>query len=385
MTTLLALLLLNQPDDTLLAHARALHAEAILFDGHNDLPWRLRHELHDFDLTRTDLSQRLPDGHTDIPRLREGGLKAQFWSVYIPGDHPNPARTVIEQIDLVRRMIDQYPDDFALALSADDVERIVASGKIAGLIGIEGGVAIENSLPMLRAFHRLGARYMTLTHNETLDWADAATDQPRHDGLTPFGEQVVREMNRLGMLVDLSHVSPATMDDALRVSAAPVIFSHSSAYAIAPHPRNVPDDILRKLPANGGVVMVNFFPGFLVRETALAIQDARRRLRAEHPDDPAAYSAALDAWFKTEAPKLPRGTVADVADHIDHIVQIAGIDHVGIGSDFDGISATPAGLEDVSCYPNLTAELIRRGYSDADLKKLLGGNILRVLRQATPR
>ncbi|GIW89347.1 MAG: dipeptidase [Isosphaeraceae bacterium] len=382
---LLALLLAAQPDDPLFGRARALHAEALLFDGHNDLPWRLRDELHDFDLTRTDLSQRLPDGHTDIPRLREGGLKAQFWSVYIPGDHPHPARTVIEQIDLVYRMIDKYSDVFELALTADDVERIAASGKIAGLIGIEGGVAIENSLPMLRAFHRLGARYMTLTHNQTLDWADAATDEPRHDGLSPFGEEVVREMNRLGMLVDLSHVSPAVMDDVLRISTAPVIFSHSSAYAIAPHPRNVPDEILRRLPANGGVVMVNFFPGFVVKETATALVDARRRLRAEHPDDPAAYAAALDAWFETEAPKLPRGTVADVADHIDHIVQLAGIDHVGIGSDFDGISSTPSGLEDVSCYPNLTAELLRRGYSEADLKKILGGNILRVLRQATSR
>ena len=243
--------------------AAKIHAAGMLWDGHNDLPWRLRTE-GDMALAKFDLSKRLDSGQTDIPRLREGGVKAQFWSVYIPSEHENPARTVTEQIDLVHRLIEKYPGDLELALSADDVERIVRSGKIASLIGIEGGVAIENSLAQLRAFYQLGARYMTLTHNTTLDWADAANDEPRHDGLTPFGERVVKEMNRLGMLVDISHVSPATMADALRVSQAPVIASHSSAYAICPSPRNVPDDILALVKKNGGVIMVNFYSGFIV-------------------------------------------------------------------------------------------------------------------------
>ena len=246
--------------------ARQVHAAGMLFDGHNDLPWRLRSE-GDFGLTRFDLSRRLDAGQTDIPRLREGGVKAQFWSVYIPSEHANPARTVTEQIDLVHRMVERYPNAFELALSASDVERIAAAGKIASLIGIEGGVAIENSLAQLRAFYSLGARYMTLTHNTTLDWADAATDTPRHDGLSPFGERVVKEMNRLGMLVDISHVSPATMADALRVSEAPLIASHSSAFAICPSPRNVPDEILKLVKQNGGVVMVNFYSGFIVPES----------------------------------------------------------------------------------------------------------------------
>ena len=358
--------------------ARAVHDSGMLFDGHNDLPWRLRVE-GDMSFNNIDVSKRLDDGQTDVPRLRDGGLKAQFWSVYIPSEHPDPARTVIEQIDLVHRMIERYPETFALALSADDVERIVADGKIASLIGIEGGVAIENDLAMLRAFARLGARYMTLTHNTTLDWADAATDAPKSDGLSPFGERVVREMNRLGMLVDLSHVAPATMQDALRVSKAPVIFSHSSAYAIAPHPRNVPDEVLALLPENGGVVMVNFFSGFVVPEYARESTAARDRLRAENPD-PEAFRTALTAWYRSH--EFPRGTVATVADHIDHIVKVAGIDHVGIGSDYDGVTSVPIGLEDVSCYPRLTEELLRRGYSEADVHKILGGNVLRAFREA---
>ena len=247
--------------------ASKVHAAGMLWDGHNDLPWRLRTE-GDMALEKFDLSKRLGSGQTDIPRLREGGVKAQFWSVYIPSEHENPARTVTEQIDLVHRLIEKYPADLELALSADDVERIVKSGKIASLIGIEGGVAIENSLAQLRAFYQLGARYMTLTHNTTLDWADAANDAPRHDGLTPFGERVVKEMNRLGMLVDISHVSPATMADALRVSRAPIIASHSSAYALCPSPRNVPDDILALVKQNGGVIMVNFYSGFIVGDAA---------------------------------------------------------------------------------------------------------------------
>jgi membrane dipeptidase len=360
--------------------ARQVHATGMLFDGHNDLPWRLRSE-GDFSLSKFDLTRRLDSGHTDIPRLREGGLKAQFWSVYIPSEHPNPARTVTEQIDLVNRMVARYPDAFELAYSADDVERIVRSGKIASLIGIEGGVAIENSLAQLRAFYTLGARYMTLTHNTTLDWADAATDAPKHDGLTPFGERVVKEMNRLGMLVDISHVAPATMADALRVSQAPVIASHSSAYAICPSPRNVPDEILKALKQNGGVVMVNFYSGFIVPESGRKMRAVLEEMRAKYPDRESRMKA-LDAWYMSEGGKMARGTYRDVADHIDHIVKVAGIDHVGIGSDFDGITMSPAGLEDVSSYPRLTDELLRRGYSEADVHKVLGANVLRAFRKA---
>jgi membrane dipeptidase len=360
--------------------ARQVHAAGMLFDGHNDLPWRLRTE-GDFALIRFDLSRRLDSGQTDIPRLRAGGVKAQFWSVYIPSEHAHPARTVTEQIDLVRRMVERYPDAFEMAYTADDVERIARSGKIASLIGIEGGVAIENSLAQLRAFHRLGARYMTLTHNTTLDWADAATDTPRHDGLTPFGERIVREMNRLGMLVDISHVSPATMADAVRVAQAPVIASHSSAYAICPSPRNVPDEILKAIKPNGGVIMVNFYSGFIVPESGRKMRAVLQEMRAKYPDREA-RAKALEDWFKTEESKMSRGTYRDVADHIDHIVKVAGIDHVGIGSDFDGISLWPVGLEDVSSYPILTEELLRRGYSEADVHKILGGNVLRAFRQA---
>lgn len=358
--------------------ARRVHDSAILFDGHNDLPWHLR-ERGDVRFERIDLAQRLKSGQTDIPRLRAGGVKAQFWSVYIPSEHPNPARTVTEQIDLVHRMVERYPNDFAMAYTADDVERIVRGGKIASLIGIEGGVAIEDDLAQLRAFHRLGARYMTLTHNTTLDWADAAVDQPKSHGLSPFGERVVREMNRLGMLIDIAHVSPQTMAAALRVSQAPIIASHSGAFAVAPSPRNVPDDILRQLAKNGGVVMVNFYSGFVVPEAARRTAEARKELREKHPD-PAEYARAYSAWTRTY--KMPRGTIADVANHIDHIVKVAGIDHVGIGSDFDGITSWPVGLEDVSCFPRLTEELLKRGYSDDDVRKILGGNVLRAFREA---
>jgi membrane dipeptidase len=360
--------------------ARKIHAEGLLWDGHNDLPWRLRTE-GDMALTKYDLSKRLGSGQTDIPRLREGGVKAQFWSVYIPSEHANPARTVTEQIDLVHRLIAKYPRDLELALTAADVERIVKSGKIASLIGIEGGVAIENSLAQLRAFHRLGARYMTLTHNTTLDWADAAIDAHRHDGLTPFGERVVREMNRMGMLVDISHVSPATMTDALRVSAAPVIASHSSSFALCPSPRNVPDDVLEQVRQNGGVVMVNFYSGFIVAESARKVRTILEEYRVKYPD-PVARRKAIEAWFRSPGATLARGTIKDVGDHIDHLVKVAGIDHVGIGSDFDGITSWPTGLDDVSSFPRLTDELLRRGYSDADVHKILGGNILRAFRQA---
>jgi membrane dipeptidase len=357
--------------------ARAILASGLLIDGHNDLPWEIRKKSSDF--AKYDIAKRLDFGHTDIPRLREGGLKAQFWSVWIPGTHDNPARTVLEQIDLVHRMIAQYPDDFALALSADDIERATKEGKIAGLIGMEGGVAIENSLAVLRDFYRLGVRYMTLTHNETIDWADAATDDAKHDGLTAFGEQVVREMNRLGMLVDISHVSPATMADVMRVTKAPVIASHSNAKALCPSPRNVPDEILALLPANGGVVMVNFYSAFVDGPTALKVIEARKAARAANPD-PAAYRKAMSKWFD-ENP-TPSATVFQLADHIDHIVKVAGIDHVGIGSDFDGIDSAPVGLEDVSKYPVLVQVLLDRGYSESDIHKVLGGNVLRAFRKA---
>jgi membrane dipeptidase len=360
--------------------AQRVHAAGMLFDGHNDLPWLLRTE-GDLGLNKIDLSKKLKSGQTDIPRLRAGGVKAQFWSVYIPSEHPNPARTVVEQIDLVHRMTERYSDTFAMAYSAADVERIVQSGKIASLIGIEGGVAIENSLAQLRAFYQLGARYMTLTHGSTLDWADSATDEPKHDGLTPFGERVVKEMNRLGMLVDISHVSPATMADALRVSQAPVIASHSSAFAICPSPRNVPDDILKVVKQNGGVIMVNFYSGFIVPESGKRMSALMKDLRAKYPDR-AQRAKAMEEWFRSEGGKLSRGTYRDVADHIDHIVKVAGIDHVGIGSDFDGITMWPVGLDDVADYPRLTEELLRRGYSESDVHKILGANVLRAFREA---
>ena len=360
--------------------ARAVHAAGMVFDGHNDLPWRLRTE-GDFALQKMDLSQRLASGQTDIPRLREGGVKAQFWSVYIPSEHPDPAITVMEQIDLVKRMVARYPSAFEMAYSAEDVDRIVKEGKIASLIGIEGGVAIQNRLSLLRTFYTLGARYMTLTHNTTLDWADAAVDAPKSDGLSPFGERVVREMNRLGMLVDISHVSPATMADALRVSRAPLIASHSSAYAKCPSPRNVPDDILALVKQNGGVVMANFYSGFIVPESGKRMRARMEQLRAEFPNRDQRQKA-LAKWMEAEGGKLARGSYRDVVDHIDHLVKVAGIDHVGLGSDFDGISTSPVGLEDVSCYPRLTEEMLARGYSDSDIHKIMGENVLRAFRKA---
>ena len=358
--------------------AKKVHDAGLLFDGHNDLPWALR-EKGDMAFNKIEISKRLKEGQTDIPRLRDGGLKAQFWSVFIPSEHKNPARTVVEQIDLVHRMVERYPDDLELATSADDVERIVKAGKIASLIGIEGGVAIENDLAQLRAFAKLGARYMTLTHNTTLDWADAAVDKPKSGGLSPFGERVVKEMNRLGMLVDISHVSPDTMEDAIRVSQAPVIASHSSAFAIAHHPRNVPDNILKMLPKNGGVIMVNFYSGFVVPEFGTKLTAVREKLKAKYPD-PKDLAKAVQDWMKEN--NLPRGSVNTVVDHIDHIVKVAGIDHVGIGSDFDGITSWPVGLEDVSDYPRITEELLKRGYSETDIHKILGGNVLRAFHES---
>lgn len=367
-----------------LARARAILRQSPVVDGHNDYPWTVREKTAG-DLTKLDISGPQPSIMTDIPRLRAGGVGGQFWSVYVPAElqGQSAVTATLEQIDVVYRMLRRYPETFELALSADDVERIEKRGRIASLIGMEGGHSIDNSLGALRMFYRLGARYMTLTHSKNTPWADSCSDVPGSDGLSPFGEEVVREMNRLGMLVDLSHTAPATMDDALRVSAAPVIFSHSSSRAVNDVPRNVPDDILKRLPANGGVVMVTFVPGFLSPAVAAwnKTQEAEQaRLTAEFPNDPARVTAALAAW--TAAHPAPRATIADAANHIDHIRQVAGIDHIGLGGDFDGINSVPLGLEDVSTYPALLAELLGRGYSDADIRKITSGNVLRAFRQA---
>jgi membrane dipeptidase len=371
------------PDPALLARARRLHAQVPLVDGHNDLAWEIR-EKGGSDPARMDPEKGIPALMTDVPRLRAGGVGGVFWAAYVPVEFAGhgAARVALEQIDLIHRMTEHSPA-METALTAADVRRSFRRHRVASLIGIEGGHAIENSLGTLRQFYAMGVRYMTLTHVNTIDWADAATDSARHGGLTPFGEEVVREMNRLGMLVDLSHVSDGTMRDALRVSQAPVIFSHSSARAVADHPRNVPDDVLALLPANGGVVMTNFYSAFVDPQAAAIMHDmvgVERGFKAQHPSDPAAVDAAMDAW--RAAHPIPRGSVATVADHVDHLVKVAGIDHVGIGSDFDGISTTPVGLEDVSTFPNLTAELLRRGYADGDVKKILGLNVLRAMEQA---
>jgi membrane dipeptidase len=389
--TLLVVLLLvpiaaapTQSNDALLEHARKLHKEVPLIDGHNDYPWELR-EKAQRDFSKLDISKPQPSIMTDIARLRAGGVGGQFWSVYVPAElaGQSAVTATLEEIDTVHRMVTRYPETFELALSADDVERIFRKGKIASLIGMEGGHSIDNSIAALRMFYRLGARYMTLTHSRNTDWADSATDDPKFGGLSAFGEEIVREMNWLGMLVDLSHVSPDTMADAIRVSQAPVIFSHSSARAVNDVPRNVPDEVLQLLPGNGGVVMVTFVPGFLSPKVAAwnTLQTAEQtRLTQLYPTDQAAVTRGVEAW--TKANPAPRALVSDAADHIDHIRQVAGIDHIGLGGDFDGITSVPEGLEDVSTYPSLTAELLRRGYKDEDIRKILGLNVLRVMREA---
>ncbi|MGH7171443.1 MAG: dipeptidase [Gemmataceae bacterium] len=366
--------------------ALGIHRQALLIDGHNDLPWQFR-EKKDLSFRKIDLrqSQKALGLHTDIPRLRQGGVGAQFWSAYVPaetGKKGTAVRMTLEQIDVIKRMVAAYPDTFKMAYSADDIVRIHKKGKIASLIGVEGGHSIDNSLGVLRMLYALGVRYMTLTHSETLDWADSATDEARHHGLTAFGERVVREMNRLGMLVDISHVSAETMRHALRVSRAPVIASHSSAYALAEHPRNVPDDVLTLLKKNDGVVMVNFYSGFIVPEAARLRRDMfqiSRDFQKKYPDE-REFRAAIQQWRK-EHP-IPTGSVHTVVDHIEHIIKVAGVAHVGLGSDFDGINSVPKQLEDVSCYPYLTQELLNRGHSKEDILKILGGNLLRVLRRA---
>jgi membrane dipeptidase len=369
------------------ARAMRILRQTPLIDGHNDLPWSLR-EQGRTDLAidlKADTTKLTPPLMTDFPRMREGGVGAQFWSVYVTADLRglDNTRTVFQQIDLVQRLIARYPDVLERAITAADVVRIHRAGRIASMMGIEGGEAIAGDLALLREFRRAGVGYMTLTHSKTNDWVDSATDAPRHGGLSAFGEEVVREMNRVGMLVDLSHVSADAMRDAIRVSSAPVIFSHSSALALDPHPRNVPDDVLRLVRENGGVVMVTFVPRFVSPEhnewsARRAGEEARGK--SLHPGDPAAAKAVLDAWL--EANPAPRVTIATVADHIDHVRQVAGVDHVGIGSDFDGIDSTPVGLDGVEDYPALFAELMRRGWSDSDLRKLAGENVLRAMREA---
>ena len=345
------------------ARARALHKQTPLIDGHNDYPWALRGLDPGRDFGKAEISTPVPSLMTDIPRLRQGGVGGQFWSVYTPSTMKGQeaVRVTLEQIDIVHRMTKRWPETFEMAYTAADIERSFKAGRIGSLIGMEGGHSIDDSLPALRMFYALGARYMTLTHNGNLRWADAAADKPAVGGLSKFGEEVIREMNRLGMLVDLSHVSADTMADALRVSEAPVIFSHSSARALCNVPRNVPDNVLQLTARNGGVVMVTFVPGFISQ----AVAD---------------FDAKPEAERKGQAP--PTATLAQVADHIDHIRKIAGIDHIGLGGDFDGITQVVAGLEDVSKYPDLTAELLRRGYKDQDIKKVLGLNVLRVMKAA---
>jgi membrane dipeptidase len=372
-------------DDPYLARAKRILKQTPLIDGHNDLPWRIREDsVARGNVDSYDLRKHTP-GQTDLDRLRKGMVGAQFWSVYIPGEWRDSgyARVQLEQIDIAREVIAKYPDRLALALSAQDIRRDFKQGRIGSLLGLEGGHAIENSLGALRAYYDLGARYMTLTHNVTLDWADAALDSARHNGLTPFGDSVVREMNRLGMLVDLSHVSAATMSDALNVSQAPVIFSHSAARAIVDVPRNVPDSILRRVTVNGGIVMVPFVTGFVSPAVLLYDQSSRpvmKDLQAKYGNDTAAITRDIRQW--RAAHPEPRATLSQVADQIDYVRKVAGVDHVGIGGDFDGITEVVQGLEDVSTYPALFAELARRGWSDDDLRKLAGENFLRVFAQA---
>jgi membrane dipeptidase len=373
-----------QSKDRALEHARKLLRSTPLIDGHNDLPWAIRESKEaPRDVAAYDLRTRTT-GHTDLSRLAQGQVGAQFWSIYIPGEIKDSgyAKVQLEEFDIARRVIARYPDRLALALTADDIERSFKRGRVASLLGMEGGHAIENSLGALRSYYDLGARYLTLTHNVTLDWADAALDSTRHNGLSEFGREVVREMNRLGMLVDLSHVSPATMSDALDVSEAPVIFSHSAARALTDHGRNVPDSILVRLRKNGGLVMVTFVPAFVSPEVAAWEAQAKEQEAAikEAVSDTVEQRRRLEEWKALHA--RPMATLRQVADHIEHVRKVAGADHVGIGSDFDGIDTVPEGLEDVSKFPELFAELIRRGWSDRDLKKLAGQNVLRALRAA---
>ena len=375
------------PEQTALAALRA----APIVDGHNDVPEQIRNRF-DSDFTKFDFRDTSKTGgngknpmHTDLPRLKKGMVGGQFWSVWVPADLPEAeaVREVTEQIDTVHRLVAAYPNDLSLALTAADIERAFKSKKVASLIGMEGGYSIGSSLAVLRQMYRAGARYMTLTHTKTTNWADSGTDAPKFDGLAPFGVAVVKEMNRIGMLVDLSHVSEATMHDALDATQAPVIFSHSGARAMDGHGRNVPDSVLKRLPQNGGVVMVVMLPDYVSevsRQWSANRAGEEARLQKLYPYAPDAVKAGLASWDK--ANPRPQATVQQVADHIDHIRKVAGIDHIGLGGDYDGMDSAPVGMEDVSGYPNLFIELAKRGYSQSDLQKIASGNIIRALRQA---
>ncbi|HJP66577.1 MAG TPA: dipeptidase [Actinomycetota bacterium] len=371
-------------EEELLVRARAVLDAAPVIDGHNDLLYQLRDRAN-YDFDELDLAEHRPGLHTDIDRIRAGRLGGQFWSVYVPSDLPGNTAVAqtLEQIDALYEMVRRYPEVFELTRTADEVERASGRGRVASMIGVEGGQSIGCSLGALRMLARLGAGYMTLTHNDNTPWADSATDDPAHGGLTAFGEEVVREMNRLGILVDLAHVSPDTMRHAIEVSEAPTIFSHSNARALADYPRNVPDDVVERARDSGGVIMVSFVPGFLTPEGAASFWAGLtelKRLRAAHPGDRAAVEAGFKAW--EEANPGPPATLSHVADHIDHLRDLAGVDHVGIGGDLDGTDRVAEGLDDVSRYPALFAELLSRGYTEDDLAKISRGNILRVMRQA---
>ena len=375
------------------ATAEAALKKAPVFDGHNDVPWALRgregNVINGFDFVDTTDTAK-PDAtppviamHTDLQRLRKGHVGAQFWSVYVPANtnEQQAVQQTLEQIDVTKRLVARYPNDLALAANSAELEKAMKAGKIAGMMGMEGGQSIGSSLAVLRQMYDLGVRYMTLTHSKNIPWADSATDAPVLDGLNDFGRQVVREMNRIGMIVDLSHVSEATMKDALEVAKAPVIFSHSGVRAVNPHPRNVPDSVLPLVKANGGIVMVVFLPSFLdadVRAQGLARTAEDARLKALYPGDPVAAKAALAAW--DAANPVPKTNVQKVADHIDHLKKTIGVDHIGLGGDYDGMDSAPVGMGDVSGYPALFTELAKRGYSQAELEKIASGNMLRVLK-----
>ena len=375
------------------ATAEAALKKAPVFDGHNDVPWALRgrvdNMINDFDFKDTSHTAR-PDAtppviamHTDLMRLRKGRVGAQFWSVYVPANtnEQQAVQQTLEQIDVTKRLVARYPNDLALAATSTELEKAMKAGKVAGMMGMEGGQSIGSSLAVLRQMYDLGARYMTLTHSKNIPWADSATDAPALDGLNDFGRQVVREMNRIGMIVDLSHVSEATMKDALEVAKAPVMFSHSGVRGVNPHPRNVPDSVLPLVKANGGIVMVVFLPGFLdadVRAQGLARTAEQARLKAMYPGDPAAADAALKTW--DAANPVPTTNVGKVAEHIDYLKKMIGVDHIGVGGDYDGMDSAPVGMEDVAGYPALFTELAKRGYTQADLEKIASGNMLRVLK-----
>jgi len=363
--------------DRYLERARAIHRDLPVIDGHNDLPWAIGKRA-DGSLAAADPSHYLAGYHTDIPRLLEGGVGAQFWSVYVSASSSNAFDNTLRQIALVEEMVAANPDHLASATTASEIRAIREQGRIACLLGAEGGHSMEASLDKLRALYDRGVRYMTLTHSDTLSWADSATDDERHGGLTDYGREIVGEMNRIGMMVDISHVSAGTMRDALDVTRAPLIASHSSAFGLAAHPRNVPDDVIARVADNDGVVMVNFYPPFIVPQLAarsLEVFEEGRRLLAELGDEQAVDDALADRWDDVAF----RGNVGTVVDHIEYIARLSGADHVGLGSDFDGVDLLPEGLEDVTCYPNITAEMLRRGWEETDVRKVLGENVLRVM------